>query len=57
VSFQDLQKEIKFFLTHAVMDKPAKSAVINMIASTGFYGCTKCLQPGKSLKTSLESKF
>ena len=40
----------KFFLIAGVFDKPAKSAVLNMISSTGFYGCTKCLQPGISHK-------
>ena len=52
-----MHKEIKFFLTHAVMDKPAKAALLNMISSTGFYGCTKCLQPGKSLKKNLKGDF
>lgn len=32
------------------MDKPAKAALLNMINSSGFYGCTKCLQPGVSRK-------
>ena len=40
----------KFFLIAGVFDKPAKSAVLNMISSTGFYGCTKCLQSGISNK-------
>lgn len=53
--FTDVSKEIKFFLFAAVMDKPAKAAVLNMINSTGFYGCTKCLQPGISLKKNLET--
>ncbi len=35
-----------------VMDKPAKALFINMISSTGFYGCTKCLQPGVSHKAT-----
>ena len=42
--------EAKFFTIAAVMDKPAKAALLNMISSTGFYGCTKCLQPGISRK-------
>jgi hypothetical protein len=57
VPFDDITKEIKFFLTHAVMDKPAKSALLNMISSTGFYGCTKCLQPGKFLRKNLNRKI
>jgi hypothetical protein len=42
--------DVKFFLIAGVFDKPAKSAILNMISSIGFYGCTKCLQPGISLK-------
>jgi hypothetical protein len=42
--------ETKFFTIAAVMDKPAKAAFLNMVNSTGFYGCTKCLQPGVSRK-------
>ena len=42
--------EAKFFTIAAVMDKPAKAAFLNMVNSTGFYGCTKCLQPGVSRK-------
>ena len=41
---------MKFFLVAGIFDKPAKAAVLNMNASNGFYGCTKCLQKGKSLK-------
>ena len=55
INFQDTSKEINFFLFAAVMDKPAKSAVLNMLSSTGFFGCTKCLQPGVSLKRNLQT--
>jgi hypothetical protein len=44
--------DAKFFAVAGVMDKPAKSATTNMISSTGFYGCTKCLQPGISHKAT-----
>jgi hypothetical protein len=37
-------------------DKPAKSAILNMISCNGFIGCTKCLQKAQSFKTS-ELKF
>ena len=57
INFTDVFKEIKFFLFAAVMDKPAKAALLNMINSTGFYGCTKCLQPGISLKKNLETSM
>jgi hypothetical protein len=56
ISFKDMCKEIKFYLTHAVMDKPAKSAMLNMVTRTGFFGCTKCLQSGKSLKKTIDGK-
>ena len=49
-------KEIKFFLVAGVFDKPAKSAVLNMISSTGYFGCTKCLQPGESFKVNKEQR-
>ena len=38
------------------MDKPAKGAVLNVKISTGFSGCTKCLQKGKSLKKNTKGK-
>ena len=41
---------MKFFLVAGIFDKPAKAAVLNMNASNGFYGCTKCLQPGVTYK-------
>jgi hypothetical protein len=56
IQFKDLVKEIKFFLIAGVYDKPAKSAVINMISSTGFFGCTKCLQPGESFKANKDQR-
>ena len=34
----------------AVFGKPAKSSNLNMISCNGFYGCTKCEQPGESYK-------
>ncbi len=43
---------MKFFLIVAIFDKPAKSAVLNMIGSNGFFGCTKCYQPGISHRES-----
>ena len=57
IKFKDVNKEIKFFLFAAVMDKPAKAALLNMINSSGFYGCTKCLQPGISFKQNEKSKL
>ena len=57
IAFKDFNKEIKFYLIAGVYDKPARSAVLNMVSSTGFYGCTKCLQTGKSLKKNLNSIY
>ncbi len=39
VPFNDIIKEIKNYLTHTVivMDKPAKSALLNMISRTVFF--------------------
>lgn len=55
ISISDIVKERKFFVIGAVFDKPARYAVLNMIACNGFYGCTKCLQPGISHKTNDKS--
>ncbi|CAF0989646.1 unnamed protein product, partial [Brachionus calyciflorus] len=35
-----------------VFDKPARAMILNTKNSTAFYGCLKCLQPGKTLRTS-----
>lgn len=45
------KKNVRFFLLASVYDKPAKAAVLNMKNSNGFWGCTKCLQPGESFTT------
>lgn len=50
-------KNVKFFLLTAVFDKPARAMVLNLKNSTAFYGCLKCLQPGKTLKTKKSKKF
>ena len=39
-----------FYVVSAVFDKPAKSAVLNIISYNGFGGCTKCLQLGETKK-------
>ncbi len=46
------KRNIKFFLIAGVFDKPAKASILNMKSSNGFFGCTKCLQPGISHKNS-----
>jgi hypothetical protein len=45
------KKLLNFFVTHAVYDKPARAAILNIKSFTGFYGCLKCQQKGKSIKT------
>jgi hypothetical protein len=47
-----ISTKVTFHLVSGVYDKPARSWLLNMISSTGFFGCTKCLQPGESLKTA-----
>ena len=41
-------RNVKFFLIAGIFDKPAKAMILNMIQWNGYYGCTKCLQPGIS---------
>ncbi len=45
-------KTIHFYLSHAVFDKPAKAAVLNIVASNGRGGCHVCLQEGETYKTA-----
>ena len=52
IEIENENVDVKFFVVAGVMDKPAKAALLNMISSIGFYGCTKCLQPGKSHKAT-----
>ena len=42
----------KGFLLFATLDKPAKCAVQNFVQFNGMYGCGRCLQPGRTEKTS-----
>ena len=39
---------IKFFTLYGIFDKPARRDILNIIGSTGFYGCLRCLQPGET---------
>jgi hypothetical protein len=56
ISIENITRDTKFFLISSVFDKPAKSAILNMISCNGFFGCTKCLQKAQSFKTN-ELKF
>ncbi|RMZ95061.1 hypothetical protein BpHYR1_000801, partial [Brachionus plicatilis] len=42
---------IKFFLLFSVLDKPARALMLNMKQFNGQYGCSKCYQPGESIRT------
>ena len=42
----------KRFLLFATLDKPEKCAVQNFVQFNGMYGCGRCLQPGRTEKTS-----
>ena len=44
-------KLIFFYLLIGVFDKPARASVLNMVNSTGYYGCLKCSQAGTSIET------
>ena len=48
---EDQYIPLNFYLISAVFDKPARSSVLNMVSSTGYYSCLKCLQKGERLKT------
>lgn len=47
----DALRIVKFFVLNGVNDKPARSEVINMKTSTGYYGCMKCQQIGLRIET------
>ncbi|CAF0936386.1 unnamed protein product [Brachionus calyciflorus] len=49
--FGNYYQRIKFYLIAGIFDKPARSNVININASNGYYSCLKCLQPGERIKT------
>lgn len=43
---------INMFTIFGIFDKPARSAILNMMQWNGSYGCLKYYQPGKSLPTN-----
>ena len=57
LEIENLTKTRKFSVIGGVFDKPAKASILNMISSNGFYGCTKCLQPGESHRQTETSKI
>jgi hypothetical protein len=44
-------KLLYFFVIFGIFDKPARAAILNMVNSTGYYGCLKCLQEGTNYET------
>jgi hypothetical protein len=48
----NLTQRLKFFAIIGVFDKPARRDILNVVGSTGFFGCLKCLQPGETLETT-----
>jgi hypothetical protein len=50
IKLNNEKKLLNFYVTHGVFDKPARAALLNIKSCTGFYGCLKCYQKGKSIK-------
>jgi hypothetical protein len=48
---------MKFFVLYGIFDKPARAAILNIINSTGYFGCLKCIQEGESVSTGNKSKL
>ena len=44
-------KLLYFFVLIGIFDKPARAAVLNLVNSTGYYGCLKCSQEGIVIDT------
>ena len=42
---------VRGVLLGGTCDMPAKGHVLNMVQFNGFYGCSKCLQPGETVQT------
>ena len=44
-------KLLYFYVLFGIFDKPARAAILNMVNSTGYYGCLKCSQEGINYET------
>ena len=44
-------KCLKFYVISGVFDKPARASILNIVNSTGFNSCLKCMQSGESIET------
>ena len=53
-SYSDL---FKCFVLYGVFDKPARASLLNITNSNGAYGCLKCLQTGKNIRTNKSNLF
>lgn len=52
VRINETNKTIKFFTIAGVYDKPARAGILNILRSTGYSSCLKCLQEGTSVQTA-----
>ena len=43
-------RNVNFYLLFGVFDKPARASALNLVNSTGYYSCLKCLQRGKNIQ-------
>jgi hypothetical protein len=46
-----------FYVLIGIFDKPARAAILNMVNSTGYYGCLKCTQKGSDYETKRGNIF
>ena len=49
-NFNNNQSYLKGYVLFSVFYKTARSSILNITFSNGFYGCLKCTQPGLTLK-------
>ena len=49
IGFNIDNRWFQFFLLFGIYDKPARSSMLNINGSTGYYSCCKCYQKGESV--------
>lgn len=49
--FGQCNRNLRVVLLYGVYDIPAKNMVSGFVGHNGEYSCTRCLHPGKVLKT------
>lgn len=50
------EKLVKVYLLSGVFDAPAKSQFQNIVQFNGEYGCSYCLEPGKTVKVGTNGR-